>query len=54
MVVAIGLLIFFQKPNMVMEQQRGVKVEGICDLIFEFSNFTFHPEKLIEGQYSLE
>ena len=44
---------FFQNPKMMMEQQRGVKVEGNCDLIFEFSNSTFHPEILIEQQYKI-
>ena len=28
-----------------MEQDKDVKVEGIGDLIFEFLNFTFNPEK---------
>ena len=54
MVVVIGLLFFFfQNPKMVMEQQTSVKVEEICDLIFELSNSTFHQEKLIERQYKI-
>ena len=51
MVVATGFLIhFFQNPKMAMEQEKGVKVEGICDWIFEFLNFTFYSEKMIEGK----
>ena len=51
MAVAIGFFFFLQNPKMVMEQQRSVKVEKICDLILEVSNSTFHQEKLIERQY---
>ena len=44
--MATELLIFFyfQNPKMVIEQQRGVEVEGICDLIYECFNSTFYLE----------